>query len=79
MIEFFESYWPYIVLVADVVLALVVTFHAVLRKPETTTVIAWVGLAWLAPFLGAITYFCFGINRIERKALSLEIGEGITP
>ena len=78
MLDFLRTAWPYILVALDVALALSVTFHAVLRKPETNTVIAWVGLAWLAPFLGGIAYFCFGVNRIQRKAVSLEIGEGIS-
>ncbi|MGI9243723.1 MAG: phospholipase D-like domain-containing protein, partial [Verrucomicrobiales bacterium] len=77
MFQLLQSTWPYLVIGLDIVLALAVTIHAVLRKPETSTVIAWVGLAWLAPFLGAIAYVCFGINRIKRKAVSLEIGEGL--
>ncbi len=77
MIEFLKNYWPYIVAGLDILLALAVTFHAVLRKPETGTVIAWVGLAWLAPFAGALVYFLLGINRIQRKAVSLQIGEGL--
>lgn len=77
MIEFFQHYWPYLLVGLDVILALMVTFHAVLYKQETDTIISWVGLAWLAPFIGVLAYFCFGINRIQRKAVSLEIGQGI--
>jgi hypothetical protein len=40
------------------------------------SVIGWVGLAWLAPFLGAFAYLCLGINRIERKAVALKLHEG---
>jgi cardiolipin synthase len=77
MLHFLQSVWPYLIVALDILFAVAVTIHAVLRKPETSTVIAWVGLAWLAPFLGAIIYVCFGINRIKRKAVSLEIGEGL--
>ena len=79
MLEFLRNYWPYLVALADVVFASAVTVHAVLRKPETNTVIAWVGLAWLAPFVGSLAYVCLGINRIHRKACSLRIGEGFAP
>lgn len=77
MIEIFTTVWPYLLVVGHVVLATSVTLHAVIRKPETGSVIAWVWLAWLSPMIGAIAYFCFGVNRIQRKALSLEIGEGL--
>lgn len=33
--------------------------------------IGWVGLAWLAPLLGATAYFVLGINRMQRKAAKL--------
>src|SRR5258708_22879808 len=29
------------------------------------------GIAWLSPFLGAILYFAFGINRVKRRARRL--------
>lgn len=50
-----------------------VTIHAVLYKRDGTAVIGWVGLAWLAPFIGGLVYLCFGINRIQRKSISLRI------
>ena len=79
MTDLFRTVWPYLLVVGYVILAASVTLHAVIRKPETGTVIAWVGLAWLSPLIGAIAYFCFGVNRIQRKAVSLEIGEGLPP
>lgn len=79
MIELLKSLWPYLLTALNFSLAIAVTLHAVLRKPEANTVIAWVSLAWLAPFVGSIAYFCFGVNRIQRKAISLQIGEDIQP
>ena len=78
MPELFQHYWPYFLVGLDLILALMVTFHAVLHKRETDTIIAWVGVAWIAPFLGVTAYFCFGINRIRRRAVSLEIGQGVS-
>ena len=60
-------------------LATAVTFHAVLRKPETGSVIAWCGLAWLAPVTGSLAYFCLGVNRIQRAATSLSLDEVLPP
>lgn len=60
---------------AGITLTLAVTVHAVLWKRDSRAVIAWVGLAWLAPFVGAFAYFCFGVNRIQRKAVSLKVQE----
>ena len=52
-----------------------VTIHAVLWKRDSRAVIAWVGLAWLAPVLGSCAYLCLGINRLQRKATSLKLGD----
>ena len=38
--------------------------------------IGWVGIIWLTPLLGAILYFTFGVNRIQRKARQLRSGLG---
>lgn len=54
-------------------LALGVTCHAVLWKRDSRSVIGWVGLAWLAPFVGSLAYLLLGINRIQRKAASLDL------
>src|SRR5579875_1236549 len=52
-------------------LACLVTVHALLRKREVPTAIGWIGVAWLAPGVGAILYFGFGINRVKRRARRL--------
>lgn len=67
MPDFFYSLIAITVTLVDLSLAIAATFHAVLCKRETRTVIGWVGLIWLSPFVGAMLYFFFGINRIERK------------
>ena len=46
-------------------LASCVTAHAVLNKRDSRAAIGWTSLAWLAPFIGAIAYLIFGINRIQ--------------
>ena len=76
--SFSSGMWDYLpelllLAVAEVSLTVAVTIHAVLWKRDSRAVIAWVGLAWLAPFVGAIAYFCFGVNRIQRKAVSLNV------
>ena len=37
--------------------------------------IGWVGLVWLAPLVGSIAYICLGVNRIQRKAMTLRVRE----
>ncbi|MFA6507881.1 MAG: phospholipase D-like domain-containing protein [Treponemataceae bacterium] len=51
--------------------ALAVTCDAVLHKRNVRAAIGWIGMAWLAPFLGAAFYLVFGINRIQRSGASL--------
>ncbi len=67
--------WALIFGAVDLTLATGVTIHAVLWKRDSRAVVGWVGLAWLAPIVGALAYLCLGINRIERKAASLKMRE----
>ena len=57
--------------VGSFALSAAVSIHAVLYKRDTRAVITWVGLAWLAPYLGALAYFVLGINRVQRSAEAL--------
>jgi len=56
-----------------------VTIHAVLGRREVPAIIGWVGLAWLAPVVGSLLYFAFGINRIRRNAQLLGTQEMMLP
>lgn len=64
---------PAIILVVDFFLASWVSYHVVLNKRDTRAVITWLGLAWLAPIIGAVAYFLLGINRMHRSAAALEL------
>jgi cardiolipin synthase len=75
MSSFFSENWLWLAVIIDLALALAVTVHAVLRKRDSRAVIAWVGLAWFAPILGVFAYFCFGVNRIKRKATVVRLRE----
>ncbi|MCB9994118.1 MAG: phospholipase [Hyphomicrobiaceae bacterium] len=44
-----------------------VTLHVLLRRAEVRSSIAWIGLAWLSPFLGSAIYLAFGVNRVARR------------
>ena len=48
--------------------------HAVLTKRDVRAAIGWVVAIWVAPVLGSLFYWIFGINRIHRKAAAL-LGE----
>jgi cardiolipin synthase len=60
--------------VANLLIALVASSHVILNKSDTRAAIAWVGLIWLVPFVGAILYVFLGINRIQRRARELKEG-----
>ncbi len=53
-------------------LAIGVTLHTLLHKREVSAAIGWIGLAWLAPFMGAALYLGFGISRVKRRAQRLK-------
>jgi cardiolipin synthase len=71
--------WPYLFTIAYVGAAAWVTIDAVLRKRHTPAIVGWVGLAWLAPILGAVAYFLLGINRIQRSASRLDRQSAAVP
>lgn len=60
--------WPWVLLVVHVTTLLLASAHAVLTKRDSRSAIGWVGLIWLAPIIGSLLYFAFGINRLRRKA-----------
>jgi cardiolipin synthase len=51
-----------------IVIATLVTGHALLSKSEVRSAIGWIGLGWLSPFFGGAIYLAFGINRVARRA-----------
>ena len=56
-------------------IAAAVTAHALLTKSDVRAALAWIAVAWLSPFFGALLYFVFGINRVTRRALHLAMPE----
>ena len=54
--------------VAHLVIASAVTVHVLLNKRDVGSSMAWMGLAWLSPFIGSALYFIMGINRVNRRA-----------
>ena len=63
--------WPFIVAAVDLAIVLVASAHVVLTKRDNRAALGWIGIIWLAPLVGSILYFTFGINRIRRKARKL--------
>ncbi|MGF1639677.1 MAG: phospholipase D-like domain-containing protein [Rhodospirillales bacterium] len=69
----FADYWPVVVTGTAVAVSVVTSAHAVLQKRDVRAAIGWVGLIWLVPFLGAVLYAVFGVNRIQRRASELKL------
>lgn len=60
------------------VLAVWASGHALLSKQDVAAAVGWTGVIWLLPFLGALLYWLFGINRVRRRAKRLRPGrEGV--
>ncbi|MBN8900899.1 MAG: PLDc N-terminal domain-containing protein, partial [Rhodospirillales bacterium] len=49
-------------------LAVCATVHILLTKREVASAVGWIGLVWLASFLGLAIYLVFGVNRVRRRA-----------
>ncbi|WP_158747576.1 phospholipase D-like domain-containing protein [Acidisphaera sp. L21] len=60
-----------VVFSVGLVVAACVTWHVLLRKREVASAVGWIGLAWFAPITGALVYFVFGVNRVQRRARRL--------
>jgi cardiolipin synthase len=68
---FLTAVWPWLLLVTHLVVLAGASAHVVLTKRDSRSAIGWIGIIWLAPILGSILYFMFGVNRIQRKAKGL--------
>ena len=67
----FEQVWPWLVGIGGGIVAVVAAAHAILNKRDVRAAIGWAGLIIVNPFLGAVAYYVFGINRIARLASRL--------
>lgn len=54
--------------VLHLLLAVAAGTHVVLNKQNEAAAFSWLGIIVLAPLVGAILYWLFGINRIRRRA-----------
>ncbi|WP_156955273.1 cardiolipin synthase [Polaromonas glacialis] len=68
-----QSLLPVLATLLHLALAVSVTLHALLTRRNVSATVAWIGLAWLAPFVGALLYLMLGINRIKRAGVALDL------
>jgi cardiolipin synthase len=71
MTALLSELWPWLVALAALAVATIASAHAILHKREVRAAIGWTGLICLSPFFGALIYYVFGINRIQRRAARL--------
>jgi cardiolipin synthase A/B len=76
--EFLYNFWPHLTLVATLIIEVAAMCHAVLYKRDSRATIGWVGLILLTPLFGALLYWMFGINRIQRRAIMKRSGQSAT-
>lgn len=62
-----EGFWPFLTAFGGIGLSLAASLHAVLYKRDSRAAVAWVGVIWLVPFVGALLYLLLGINRVRRR------------
>ncbi len=72
MKDFLSNYWPYLLADLERAVSILASAHAILKKRDTRSTIGWVGLIWLAPFVGSAFYFAFGVNRMRRRGEKLQ-------
>jgi cardiolipin synthase len=68
-----QSWLPVLATVMHLSLALAVTLHALLTRRNVSAAVAWIGLAWLTPVIGALLYLMLGVNRIQRAGVALDL------
>src|SRR6185295_1695828 len=66
-----HEFWHYGVAALTLLMSGLASGHALLYKRDSRAAVAWVGLVWLVPLVGAMLYLLLGINRIRRRALEL--------
>ena len=74
VLELLAELWPALAAGLTLLLAVVTAGHAILYKQDSRATVAWVGVIWLAPVIGAALYVLLGINRIKRRAAQLRQG-----
>ncbi len=58
---------------------LLASIHILRTKNDVRSAITWIGLVWIAPMLGLLSYILFGINRIRRRARRVRERQGMAP
>jgi cardiolipin synthase len=63
--------WHWVLLTTHVVLSSLAVVHAMLFKRDPRAALGWVAVCLVFPLLGPLSYYLFGINRIQTEARKL--------
>ncbi|MBI3839265.1 MAG: PLDc N-terminal domain-containing protein [Planctomycetia bacterium] len=66
-----KQLWPHLAATLALVLAVSASAHLVMYKKDTRAAIGWIAVILMVPLLGPILYALLGINRLQRRALTL--------
>ncbi len=67
----FRQWWPHILTATSLVLMVLASAHVVMYKKDTRAAIGWIGVVLMSPIVGALVYSVLGINRVQRRAVTL--------
>lgn len=70
-LDYLAQIWHILLALFTVLIAVVASCHAILKKRDTRAAVMWVSLSWLVPLIGPLLYFTFGINRLRPRANQL--------
>jgi cardiolipin synthase len=71
--QMIARFWPHLVAAFGSLAAVLASIHVLLHKRDSRAAALWVGLIWLLPVGGPMLYLIFGINRIRRRAIMLDM------
>jgi len=69
-----KDVWPHIFAAFYIVLMVIASAHLVMYKKDTRAALGWIGLVIMVPVFGAVLYGLLGINRLQRRAITLRGG-----
>lgn len=71
LLETLRHWWPHILTAISLALMVLASAHVVMYKKDTRAAIGWIGVVLMSPILGALVYSVLGINRVQRRAVTL--------
>jgi len=69
----------YITLIFQVVVAVYCVGHILLNKRDPRAALGWIMICVFLPFVGAVIYWIFGVNRVQRRARRLFVKSSVKP